>query len=112
MDRTIGVFASFLAALVLSGCRTNEWYNGHCEKSGDCAQQPGFGKVCVLRRCQECGLDKDCKAGFGCRELRCVPRPECEVPIDCPAGKTCDMGKCVDASSAPQPSHPPGSPAR
>lgn len=96
MRPSIRILAPVLVILALSGCHP-KWYNGYCQTNDNCQQQPGFGKVCVLGHCQECGLDKDCKQGFKCRELRCVPRPECEVPIDCPSGKTCVTGKCVEA---------------
>jgi peptidoglycan-associated lipoprotein len=78
----------------LSGC-AKHWKNGECETSDNCKEQEGFGKVCVQGHCQECGTDADCKAGFACRENRCVPRPECASAADCPLGKTCDAGRCV-----------------
>jgi len=92
-------------ALVLAGCPAKP-KNGECTKSEDCADQEGFGKVCVEGHCQECGQDTDCKAGFVCRGLRCVPRPECEHPEDCGAGKTCEAGRCVAVAApvvAPKP---------
>jgi peptidoglycan-associated lipoprotein len=67
-----GVVALLLALLSLGGCQP-KWQNGWCETSDDCRLQAGFGKVCVQGRCQECDRDADCKAGFGCRELKCVP---------------------------------------
>jgi len=84
-------------ALALSGCAAKP-KNGECTKSDDCTEQEGYGKVCVEGRCQECGKDTDCKAGFVCRSLRCAPRPECEHPEDCGAGKTCEGGRCVTAA--------------
>ena len=90
--------ALFIAAL--SGCHP-KWYNGKCSTNDNCAKQPGFGKVCFYGECRECGLDRDCKAGFWCREVRCVPRPECEVPFDCGKGRTCELGKCIWAAPAP-----------
>ncbi len=81
-------------ALFLAGCPAKPT-NGECKSSEDCAAQEGYGKTCVEGRCQECGQDTDCKAGFVCRSLKCVPRPECERSDDCPAGKACQTGKCV-----------------
>jgi len=94
-------------ALALAGCGGPK--NGECKKNEDCAAQEGFGKVCVEGHCQECGQDVDCKAGFVCRSLRCVPRPECERPEDCGAGKTCEAGRCV-AISVPPPAAAPVTP--
>ncbi|HET6921542.1 MAG TPA: peptidoglycan-associated lipoprotein Pal [Anaeromyxobacteraceae bacterium] len=88
-------------ALALSGCPSKP-KDGTCKTSEDCADQAGFGKVCVEGRCQECGQDTDCKAGFVCRENKCVPRPECEKESDCPAGKTCEAGRCVAAAPKPE----------
>jgi len=101
MHRTLGVLASILAFAVLSGCPAKP-KNGECKNGEDCAAQEGFGKVCVDGHCQECGQDNDCKAGFVCRSLRCVPRPECERNEDCATGKACEAGKCVVAA-APAP---------
>jgi len=91
-------------ALALSGCAKPK--NGECTKSEDCADQQGYGKVCVDGHCQECGQDSDCKGGFVCKALRCVPRPECEKPEDCGAGKTCDNGRCVANPAAAAMSKP------
>jgi len=89
-------------ALFLSGCPAKP-KNGECKTSEECADQEGFGKTCVEGRCQECGLDTDCKAGFVCRSLKCVPRPECERNDDCPAGKACEAGKCMTVAPPPPP---------
>ena len=86
-----------LLALTLTGCPSKP-KDGSCKTSEDCADQEGFGKVCVEGRCQECGQDTDCKAGFVCRDNKCVPRPECERDADCPAGKACEDGRCVAAA--------------
>lgn len=102
MRRSIWKNVLALVVLALAGCHSSQWYNGRCETSANCARQPGFGKVCVLGQCQECGLDEDCKTGFSCRESVCVPRPECAVPSDCGNGRTCERGKCVWAATAPQ----------
>ena len=107
MRRSIRMIVPAVAILALTGCHSSEWYNGRCATSANCAKQPGFGKVCVLGQCQECGLDGDCKTGFRCRESVCVPRPECESPSDCGNGRRCELGKCVWA--APEPQCGPGS---
>ncbi len=91
------LFAVPVLALALAGCPSKP-KDGTCKTSEDCADQEGFGKVCVEGRCQECGQDTDCKAGFVCRANKCVPRPECEKDADCPAGKTCENGTCVAAA--------------
>jgi peptidoglycan-associated lipoprotein len=94
-------------ALFLAGCPAKPT-NGECKTSEDCSAQPGYGKTCVEGKCQECGQDTDCKAGFVCRSLKCVPRPECERSDDCPAGKSCESGKCLTvAPPAPLPVTPP-----
>jgi peptidoglycan-associated lipoprotein len=89
-------------ALFLSGCPAKP-KNGECKTSDDCSAQEGFGKTCVEGRCQECGLDTDCKAGFVCRATKCMPRPECERNDDCPAGKACETGKCITVAPPPPP---------
>jgi peptidoglycan-associated lipoprotein len=89
-------------ALFLSGCPAKP-KNGECKTSDECAAQEGYGKTCVEGRCQECGLDTDCKAGFVCRSLKCVPRPECERSDDCPVGKACEAGKCMTVAPPPPP---------
>ncbi|HVN41987.1 MAG TPA: hypothetical protein VMT50_04335, partial [Steroidobacteraceae bacterium] len=99
--RTLFLLVPMLT-LALTGCPAKP-KNGECKTSEDCAAQEGFGKVCVDGHCQECGQDTDCKAGFVCRALRCVPRPECERPEDCGAGKTCEAGRCVAAAAAAAP---------
>lgn len=96
MRRALVSVAS-LCVLFLAGC-PKKWQNGECETSEHCKDQVGYGKVCVQGRCQECGLDTDCKAGFVCKANKCEPRPECESPADCAAGKTCQDGKCVAAA--------------
>jgi peptidoglycan-associated lipoprotein len=85
-------------ALALTGCPSKP-KSGECKTSEDCADQEGFGKVCVEGRCQECAQDTDCKAGFVCRQNRCLPRPECEKDADCPGGR-CEAGRC--AAPAPR----------
>jgi len=94
--RNIWLLAAPLALLLATapGC-AKHWKNGECETNDNCKEQEGYGKVCVQGHCQECGGDADCKAGFACKEFRCVPRPECESTKDCPSGKMCSAGRCV-----------------
>jgi peptidoglycan-associated lipoprotein len=102
MSRSLLVAVPVLA-LFLAGCPAKP-KNGECKTSDDCSAQEGYGKTCVEGRCQECGQDTDCKAGFVCRSLKCVPRPECERNDDCPVGKACEAGKCMTvAPPAPPP---------
>jgi peptidoglycan-associated lipoprotein len=103
MHRSI-LLAVPVLALFLAGCPAKP-KDGECKTSEDCSAQEGYGKVCVEGRCQECGQDTDCKAGFVCRATKCTPRPECERSDDCPMGKACEAGKCV--TSAPPPPPPP-----
>ena len=91
-----------LTALFLAGCPSKP-KNGECETSDDCKDQQGYGKICVQGRCQECGADGDCKAGFVCRQNKCAPRPECESSADCPSGGTCQDGRCIAAAAPPVP---------
>jgi peptidoglycan-associated lipoprotein len=88
-----------VAIVALSGCAKPK--DGECKKSEDCADQVGYGKVCVEGRCEECGQDTDCKPGFLCKGFKCEPRPECEVAADCGPGKLCESGKCVVAPPPP-----------
>ena len=83
--------------LFLAGCPSKP-KNGECKTSDDCKEQEGYGKVCVEGRCQECGADTDCQAGFVCRQNKCAPRPECSQDADCGAGKSCQDGRCVAAA--------------
>ena len=85
--------------VALTGCPSKP-KNGECKSSEDCKDQQGFGKICVQGRCQECGADTDCQAGFVCRENKCAPRPECSGDADCGSGKACQDGRCV--TSAPK----------
>lgn len=97
-EETVRKFWVVLGTLVLlvnaPGC-AKHWKNGECETSDNCKEQEGYGKICVQGHCQECGADTDCKAGFVCKENRCVPRPECDTSKDCPTGKMCNSGRCV-----------------
>ena len=83
----------------LAGCPSKP-KNGECKTSDDCKEQQGFGKVCVEGRCQECGVDADCKAGFVCRTNKCVPKPECAKDADCGEGKRCQNERCVVDAAA------------
>ncbi len=87
-----------VAALILAGCPSKP-KNGECKSSDDCKDQQGYGKVCVQGRCQECGADTDCQAGFVCRDNKCAPRPECSADADCGSGKSCQAGRCVAVQS-------------
>lgn len=98
--RRLFLLSLCLTALVSAGCPSKP-KNGECKTSDDCKEQQGYGKVCVQGRCQECGADTDCQAGFVCRENKCAPRPECTQDADCGAGKACQAGRCV--ASAPKP---------
>src|SRR5574341_441089 len=80
------LFAVPVLALALTGCPSKP-KDGTCKTSEDCADQEGFGKVCVEGRCQECGQDTDCKAG-------------CSTDADCGAGRACEDGKCVTRAAA------------
>ncbi len=101
MRRSIGSIVTVLAALALAGCPAKP-KDGECKTSEDCAAQAGQGRVCVQGRCQECGQDGECRAGFVCTANRCTPRPECSRDDECPSGRTCQSGKCV-APPAPAP---------
>ena len=89
-------------AIALAGCPKSP-EPGECKTSADCADQAGYGKVCVEGRCQECAADTDCQAGFTCRDNKCVPRPECATDADCPADKMCQAEKCVARPTPPPP---------
>jgi peptidoglycan-associated lipoprotein len=94
MRRVLVLAALVAGTLTLSGCPKKP-SGGECKTSADCADQAGFGKVCVQGRCQECGADGDCKAGFVCRDNACVPKPQCDETTPCPAGQVCQAGACV-----------------
>lgn len=92
--RRVLLLSCSLGALFVAACSSAP-KNGECSKSDDCRDQQGYGKVCVQGRCQECGIDTDCQAGFVCRENKCTPRPECAQDADCGAGRSCQAGKCT-----------------
>ncbi len=83
------------AVLWLTGCPL-KWPK--CETDEHCNVE-GHTGVCVNGTCQECGKDSDCKAGFVCRDNRCVPKPECTQDADCPAGQKCVNEKCVQCAA-------------
>ena len=99
--RRVLLLSCSLVALVVAACSSKP-KNGECQSSDDCKDQQGYGKVCVQGRCQECGIDTDCQAGFVCRQNKCAPRPECSTDTDCGMGRACQAGKCVTAA-APKP---------
>jgi peptidoglycan-associated lipoprotein len=100
-------------AFALAGCPRGP-RDGACKSSDDCAAQQGYGKVCVEGRCQECGRNEDCPAGFVCQDMKCAPKPECDAQTPCPAGQSCEAGRCVgtalppDAGATQQPTQPTG----
>jgi peptidoglycan-associated lipoprotein len=98
---------TFLAAGLgaLAGCPAKP-KNGECKTSKDCLAQEGYGKVCVDGRCQECGADSDCQAGFVCRSNKCVPKPQCQGDADCGPGQRCENERCVAAQRAETPAAP------
>ena len=79
---------------ILTACPSKP-KNGECKTSQDCAEQTGFGKVCVEGRCQESGADADCKAGFVCQANKCAPKPQCAADTDCAPGQACQNGRCA-----------------
>lgn len=94
MRRYFLVALATIGVASLAGCPSKP-KNGECKTSADCADQQGYGKVCVEGRCQECAADADCKDGFVCRTNRCVPKPQCASNADCPQGQLCQNDKCV-----------------
>ena len=68
MRRVLLLSLMFVGVASLAGCPSKP-KNGECKSSADCAQQEGYGKVCVEGRCQECAADADCKDGFGTQRL-------------------------------------------
>lgn len=88
-----------LGVVALAGCPKKPT-GGECKTSADCAEQAGYGKVCVEGRCQECSQNSDCKPGFACEANKCVPPPApvakqvCE-DATCPAGQGCVNGACA-----------------
>lgn len=105
MRRALLLAVSLAGIAMMAGCPAKP-KDGECKTSQDCAEQEGFGKVCVEGRCQECGTDADCQAGFVCRSNKCVPKPECQADADCPAGQRCENEKCVAPPEPPPPEKP------
>ena len=103
MRRVLLLALSVSAAVALAGCPPKV-KKGECKSSADCEKQEGVGKVCVDGRCQECGQDSDCRAGFVCRDNRCAPKPQCGPDTPCPAGQECVAERCVQkqAEAAPK----------
>lgn len=54
-----------LALVFLSACHSPK--DGTCKKDGDCTNA-----VCVFGKCQECGVNTDCKDGKVCESNKCV----------------------------------------
>ena len=98
MRRVLFLALTVSGVVALSGCPAKP-KKGECKTSADCASQEGFGKVCIEGRCQECGQDSDCMAGFSCRDNKCVPKPQCGTDADCPAGQSCQGERCVPRQS-------------
>jgi peptidoglycan-associated lipoprotein len=103
MRRILLAALSVSAAITLAGCPPKV-KRGECKSSADCAKQEGVGKICVDGRCEECGQDSDCKAGFVCRDHRCAPKPQCGPDAPCPAGQECVAERCVAARQEQAPS--------
>lgn len=99
MRRVQIVTFGLVGLLGLAGCPVKP-KQGECRSSADCAAQAGLGSVCVEGRCQECGADADCKAGFVCRSWKCLPKPECAADADCPEGQGCESERCVAKRAA------------
>ena len=95
------VLSFSLVLVALSGCGGKP-KNGECSTSKDCEEQEGYGKICIEGRCQECGQDTDCQAGFVCKDMKCMPKAECEKDVDCPTGSTCQAGRCVVTAAKPE----------
>lgn len=89
------ILAVAALAVALSGCPP-AWPK--CETDAQC-NTDGHTGVCVNGTCQECGKDTDCKAGFVCRDYRCVPKPECTRDADCGANRKCVGEKCVECAA-------------
>jgi peptidoglycan-associated lipoprotein len=83
-----------LVALAAAGCGKKPT-GGNCANDKECAEQQGYGKICVQGKCQECGKDADCPAGFACRDNKCAPRSECDESRPCADGRQCQGGRCV-----------------
>jgi len=109
MRRVLLLALCVSGALALTACPSKP-KNGECKSSQDCADQAGYGKVCVDGRCQECGQDSDCQAGFVCRSNKCTPKPQCTSDADCPSGQQCQGERCVAKPAAAAPVAPSAEP--
>ncbi len=94
MRRVLLLALCVSGALALTACPSKP-KNGECKTGQDCADQAGYGKICVDGRCQECGQDTDCQAGFVCKSNKCTPKPQCASDTECPAGQMCQGERCV-----------------
>ncbi|MFN7135261.1 MAG: peptidoglycan-associated lipoprotein Pal [Myxococcales bacterium] len=79
------------AAFALTACPPTY---PNCNNDEHCSTE-GRTEVCVDGKCQECGKDTDCKAGFVCRANKCTPKPECQGDQGCAPGSKCQNEKCV-----------------
>ena len=102
MRRVLLLALCVSGALALTACPKKP-KNGECSSGQDCADQAGYGKVCVDGRCQECGNDGDCQAGFVCRSNKCTPKPQCTSDAQCGSGQTCQGERCVAKPAAANP---------
>jgi peptidoglycan-associated lipoprotein len=107
MRRTLFTLVPLLA-LAVAGCGKKPT-GGNCANDKDCSEQQGYGKVCVQGKCQECGKDAECPAGFACRDNKCAPRAECDESRPCAGGRECQAGRCVEPP--PPPPKPSGADA-
>jgi peptidoglycan-associated lipoprotein len=94
MRRALHLAVCAVSFMTLTACPAKP-KNGECKSSADCADQTGYGKVCVEGRCQECSADADCKDGFVCKANKCSPKAQCTGDMDCPAGQACQGDRCV-----------------
>jgi peptidoglycan-associated lipoprotein len=94
MRRVLLLALCVSGSLALTACPSKP-KNGECKTSQDCAEQTGYGKVCVEGKCQECSADADCKSGFVCKTNKCTPKAQCGGDTDCPAGQACQGERCV-----------------
>ncbi len=93
-------------ALALTACPSKP-KNGECKSGQDCADQAGYGKICVEGRGQECGQDTDCQSGFVCKNNKCTPKPQCTSDAQCGADQTCTGGRCIAKPAETKPQPPP-----
>ncbi len=89
MARRLLLPALVLGAATMAACTPTY---PKCETDEHCKEH---NEVCFNGTCQECGSDANCKAGFTCRDTKCVPKPECTSNADCSRGFKCQSEKCV-----------------